>query len=123
MRRRFSKANKSGRRKVSVPNLSGRTRSQAQSDLNAINLNYSESSTNTSDSGLSNSIQSQGTAANTVVLFGDTVSFVYYNYVAPPPPPPIIATPPPPPPPGDCDCYSPCCCGGVPACCGSTSFC
>ena len=84
-----------GRRKVNVPNLSGRTRSQAQSDLNSVGLNYSETSTNTSDSGLSNLIQSQGTTAGTVALIGDTVPFVYYNYVAPRDPPsqaPTVST-------------------------------
>ena len=36
---------RTGTRKVNVPNLSGRTRSQAQSDLTSVGLNYSESTT------------------------------------------------------------------------------
>ena len=70
---------RTGARKVNVPNLSGRTRSQAQSDLSSKGLNFSESSTSTSDSGLNSLIQNQGTAADNVVLIGSTVSFVYYN--------------------------------------------
>jgi len=47
MRRRAGKAKKTGVRKVNVPNLSGLTRSQAQSAITSAGLNYSESTTNT----------------------------------------------------------------------------
>ena len=84
---------KHGRRKVSVPNVTGSSRSNAQTSITAASLTYSESSTNTSDSGLSQIVQSQGISSGSVVLIGSDVPFTYYNYVAPPPP--IIATPPP----------------------------
>ena len=86
---------KHGRRKTNVPNLSSRTRAQAQSDLSNKGLSFSESSINTSNSGLNNLIQSQGTTAESTVLIGSNVSFVYYTYVAPTPvaPTPVTPTP------------------------------
>jgi hypothetical protein len=73
-----------GRRKVNVPDLSGLTRSQAQTSLTDKGLNYSESATSTDNISLGLSVANQGTAAGTTVLYGDTVSFSYYNYIAPP---------------------------------------
>lgn len=74
---------KHGRRKVNVPNLSGLTRAQAQAAITARGLLYSESSTNTSDLGNSDKISSQSVSAGSAVLFGETVPFVYFNYVDP----------------------------------------
>jgi hypothetical protein len=74
---------KHGRRKVTVPNLSGLTRSQAQSAITSRGLQYSESSTTTSDLNNSDKISSQSIAAGAAVLFGETIPFVYFNYVNP----------------------------------------
>ena len=100
MRRRAGRFKKTGVRKVNVPNLSGLTRSQAQTALSAVGLTYSESTTSTSDSGLTNYIQSQNKSSGETVLIGSSVTFVYYNYVAPPVTPPV--TPPVSPPASDC---------------------
>jgi hypothetical protein len=70
-----------GIRKVSVPDLSGMTRTQYQAALTAVGLTYSESSTTTGDSGLDQKVISQGTTAGTVVNIGSTVSVNYYQYV------------------------------------------
>jgi hypothetical protein len=83
MRRKAGKSKRTGVRKTNVPNLSGLTRSQSITAIQAAGLNYSESTTNTSDSGLTNYIQSQGTSSGDTVLIGTSISFVYYNYVAP----------------------------------------
>jgi hypothetical protein len=91
MRRRSGIGKKTGVRKVNVPNLSGLTRSQAITAIQAAGLNYSESTTDTSDSGLTNYIQSQGTSSGDTVLIGTSLPFVYYNYVAPYYAPPYYA--------------------------------
>jgi hypothetical protein len=85
MRRRTGKF---GVRKVNVPNLSGLTRSQARLTITSSGLNYSESSSDTGNSNLSEVIASQGISEGSVSLIGGTLSFVYYNYVPPAPPPP-----------------------------------
>ena len=72
-----------GLRKVTVPNLSGLNRSQAQSILSSLGLNYSESTTDTGSIELTNGIASQGSAHNSTVSIGSTIPFVYYNYVNP----------------------------------------
>jgi hypothetical protein len=72
-------------RKITVPNLSGLTRSQAQAALSALGLTYSESTTNTSDSLLGNTIYSQDFTAGSTVVSGTVFPFVYYNYVDPGP--------------------------------------
>ena len=72
-------------RKITVPNLSGLTRSQAQAALSALGLTYSESTTNTSDSLLGNTIYSQDFTAGSTVVNGTVFPFVYYNYVDPGP--------------------------------------
>lgn len=74
---------KGGVRKVTIPNLSGLTRAQAQSLLTSLGLGYSESTTNTSDSGLSNYIQSQSLSSGFTVNIGTAVPFSYYTYVNP----------------------------------------
>jgi hypothetical protein len=83
MRRRSSKIGRGGIRKVTVPNLSGLTRTQAHSLLSSLGLFYSESTSNTSDSGLTNYIQSQTVSNGSVVTIGSSVPFVYYTYVNP----------------------------------------
>ena len=83
MRKKSRKGGKVGIRKVTVPNLSGLTRLQAQSLLSSLGLNYSESTTNTSTSSLADSIASQGFSHNSTVPIGSTLPFVYYNYVDP----------------------------------------
>jgi len=82
MRKRSSKK---AVRKITVPNLSGLTRSQAQAALSALGLTYSESTTNTSDSLLGNTIYSQDFTAGSTVVNGTIFPFVYYNYVDPGP--------------------------------------
>jgi hypothetical protein len=72
-----------GRRKVNVPNLSGLTREQAQAELTARGFQYSESSTDTSDSNNTNKISSQSVSAGSTAVFGSTIPFVYFNYVNP----------------------------------------
>ena len=81
MRRRASRVKRTGPKKVNVPDLSGLTRSQAQAALSALGLSYSESAADTSDSLLTNKIQSQALSFNSTVLVGSSVSFVYYTYV------------------------------------------
>lgn len=83
MPKRTGRSAKSGIRKVTIPNLSGLTRGQAQSALASLGLNYSESTTDTSDSGLTNYIQSQNISSVSTVTIGSSVPFVYYNYVNP----------------------------------------
>jgi len=81
MRKRIGRFRKTGVRKVTIPNLSGLTRSQSQTLLSSLGLSYSESTINTSDSGLANYIQSQSSSSGSTVLIGSSVPFVYYNYV------------------------------------------
>lgn len=81
MRKKIGKLRRSGANKVSVPSLSGLTRSQAQSALAAVGLGYSESTTGTSNSGLTDYVESQGSSSGATVLRGSTISFVYYTYV------------------------------------------
>lgn len=69
-----------GPRKVTVPNLSGMTRSQAQAALTAAGLSYSETNENTGDSALDTKIK-DGTQTTGLVLLGSTVSYTYYTYV------------------------------------------
>jgi hypothetical protein len=85
MRRRTGKF---GVRKVNVPNLSGLTRSQARLTITSSGLSYSESSSDTGSSNLSEVIASQGISEGSVSLIGGTLSFVYYSYVPSAPPTP-----------------------------------
>lgn len=68
-------------RKTTVPDLTGLTRTQAQAAITAAGLVYSESATTGADSGQDQKILSQSSAANQVVLVGDTVPYTYYSYV------------------------------------------
>ena len=76
-----------GRRKVIVPNVVGTSRTAARGSFTTIGLDYSESSTSTSDISLSEITQSQSVVSGQTVLIGSTVPFVYYSYVAPTPVP------------------------------------
>ena len=76
-----------GRRKVNVPNVVGTSRTAARGSFTTIGLDYSESSTSTSDISLSEITQSQSVVSGQTVLIGSTVPFVYYSYVAPTPVP------------------------------------
>ena len=69
-------------RKSAVPAFdTSYSRSSYQSYLSNIGLFYSESSTNTSDSGLDQKWGSQNIAPGTVVPFGTTIGINYYIYV------------------------------------------
>lgn len=83
MRKGSRKGSRVGIRKVTVPNLYGLTRTQAQSILSALGLIYSESSTNTSDLVLDNTVASQDSSHNSTVLIGASVPFSYYYYINP----------------------------------------
>jgi hypothetical protein len=82
------KTGRVGRRKVNVPNLSGLSRSQAKTLLESVGLNWSETASTIQNINLDQSIVSQEIESGNTIRIGDTVSFSYYNYVAPPPPPP-----------------------------------
>lgn len=74
----------SGPRKTTVPNIVGQTRANAITALGNAGLNLgSESTTNTSNSGLDTQVISQGVASGTVVLRGSSVNISRYNYVYP----------------------------------------
>jgi hypothetical protein len=75
---------KKGTRKVTVPNISTLSITDARTALTNIELNYSDSSTTTATSGDDAKVFSQSPAAGTIVLLGSTVSIGYYTYVAPP---------------------------------------
>jgi beta-lactam-binding protein with PASTA domain len=107
MRRKPSRSNRLGIRKVNVPNLSGLSRSQAKTALESVGLTWTETSSTMQNINLDNVIESQGTASGTAVKIGDSVSFSYYVYVAPPPPPPPSAPPsgPPADPPSGCTAF------------------
>lgn len=67
--------------KVSIPNLSGKTRSEAESILAGLGLNYSSSSSVTNYSAESNKFKSySGFSENQIVPRGTTVNFVYNAY-------------------------------------------
>jgi hypothetical protein len=83
MRKGSRKGNRVGIRKVTVPNLYGLTRTQAQSILSALGLIYSESSTSTSNLVLDNTVASQDSSYNSTVLIGASVPFSYYYYINP----------------------------------------
>jgi beta-lactam-binding protein with PASTA domain len=85
---------------VVVPNLSGLTVSEAQSQISALGLNYAVgSSVDTSNSTLGNKVSSQSPAAGSTVVSGSTVTYNYYTYVYVAPVPPVAVSPAPPTPP------------------------
>jgi hypothetical protein len=68
---------------VAVPNLSGQSYTTAITTLQNAGLNYTNSgSTDTSNSNLNTLIATQSIAAGTLVDYGTSVSFTYYNYVS-----------------------------------------
>ena len=98
MRKSFRKSGKSrkgGIRKVTVPSLSGLSRSQAKTLLESVGLSWYETSSTVENVNLDQSIVSQETPSGTTVNIGQTISFSYYVYVAPPPPPPPPPSQPP----------------------------
>lgn len=69
-----------GTRKAAVPNIVGLAVSTAQTTLSNLGLLYSDTGdTATTNSALNNTVYTQGTAAETVVLLGTTIG--YNNYV------------------------------------------
>jgi hypothetical protein len=78
-------ARKVGVRKVIVPNLSGLSRSQAKTALESVGLTWSETASNVENINIDQSIVNQGTSNGVTVNIGSSISFTYYNYVAPPP--------------------------------------
>lgn len=67
--------------KVSIPNLSGKTRSEAESILAGLGLSYSSSSSITNYSADGNKFKSySGFSENQIVPRGTTVNFVYNAY-------------------------------------------
>lgn len=83
MPRRTGRSSRGGIRKVTIPSLSGLTRTQAQSLLSSLGLTYIESTSDTSDSGLTNYIQSQSLSSGSTVVIGSAIPFAYYTYVNP----------------------------------------
>jgi len=98
--RHIGRLGKVGIRKVTVPSLSGLSRSQAKDLLNSVGLNWTETSSVVQNINLDNVIENQGIASGATVKIGDSVSFSYYLYVAPTtttPAPTTTTTPAPPP--------------------------
>lgn len=93
--RKSGKSRKGGIRKVTVPSLSGLSRSQAKTLLESVGLSWYETSSTVENVNLDQSIVSQETPSGTTVNIGQTISFSYYVYVAPPPPPPPPPSQPP----------------------------
>jgi hypothetical protein len=73
-----------GPRKVSVPNVVGQTRTNANAALTAAGLVVgTQTSSNTGNSGIDQQIISTSPAADTLVLAGSTVNYTYHQYVYP----------------------------------------
>jgi hypothetical protein len=83
--KRPNSARKVGIRKVIVPDLSGLSRSQAKTALESVGLTWSETASNIENINIDQSIVNQGTSSGVTVNIGTSISFTYYNYVAPPP--------------------------------------
>jgi hypothetical protein len=71
-----------GARKVTIPDLTGLTRAQAQTALTNAGLYYSETNENTATEADGTKIKA-GTQTTGTVLLGSTVSYTYYTYVYP----------------------------------------
>jgi hypothetical protein len=71
-----------GARKVTIPDLTGMTRTQAQTALTNAGLYYSETNENTSTEADGTKIKA-GTQTTGTVLLGSTVSYTYFTYVYP----------------------------------------
>jgi hypothetical protein len=83
--KRPKSSRKVGIRKVIVPNLSGLSRSQAKTALESVGLTWSETASNIENINIDQSIVNQGISSGVTVNIGTSISFTYYNYVAPPP--------------------------------------
>jgi len=77
MLRRFGKSSK---RKARVPNLVNLTLSQAQSLLSSLGINYTTSTTSTSDQSIDGKVKNQNVAENETKLVGDSVELNYYSF-------------------------------------------
>ena len=77
MLRRFGKSSK---RKARVPNLINLALSEAQSLLSSLGINYTTTTTGTSDQNQNNKIVSQGVPENEIKLVGDNVELNYYSF-------------------------------------------
>ena len=86
---------------VVVPNLSGLTVSEAQTQITSLGLLYAVgSSVETSNSTLGNKVSSQSPSAGSTVTSGSVITYNYYTYVyVAPPVPPVAVSPTPPTPP------------------------
>jgi hypothetical protein len=71
-----------GARKVTIPDLTGMTRAQAQTALTNAGLYYSETNENTGTEANGTKIKA-GTQTTGTVLLGSTVSYTYFTYVYP----------------------------------------
>jgi beta-lactam-binding protein with PASTA domain len=83
---------------VVVPNLSGLTVSEAQTQITSLGLLYAVgSSVETSNSTLGNKVSSQSPSAGSTVTSGSIITYNYYTYVyVAPPVPPVAVSPGPP---------------------------
>lgn len=81
---------------VAVPNLSGLSRSAAQTAITNAGLQFAESTlpVDTTNSSLGDKVSGQSVAAATLVDYESTISYSYYRYVAPPPSGPVPVGPP-----------------------------
>lgn len=68
---------------VLVPNVIGVASSTAESTITSLNLTWTTTSENTSDSNLGGKVKSQVPSAGTPVEYYTNVSAVIWNYVAP----------------------------------------
>jgi hypothetical protein len=84
MLRLFRSGRGTGLKRVTIPDLSGLTKTEIETLLDSLGISYSSTASNTENSGLANKHKSQSVAAGTTVLRGSSISFEYYNYTAPP---------------------------------------
>jgi hypothetical protein len=80
---------------VAVPNLSGLSRSAAQTAITNAGLTFFENTTpvDTTNSSLDNKVSGQSLIAGTLVDYETVVSYSYNRYVAPPPSGPTLVLP------------------------------
>jgi hypothetical protein len=73
-----------GVKRVTIPDLSGLTKTEIETLLDSLGISYSSTASNTEDSGLANKYKSQSVAGGSTILRGSSISFEYYSYTAPP---------------------------------------
>jgi hypothetical protein len=79
---------------TTVPNLSGLTKTEAETAIAAAYLTVgTATSVSTSTSGLNNTIESQAIESGSVVDYDTTINFGYYTYVSAPSPTPPTPVP------------------------------